>query len=177
MSKGHDGIPRQMSSSYVCFPKEMMACHDRHHLSMYAVQGWWWYATYEVDRQCVLSKVYDYMSRQMFNCEWCLRSMIACHAEHCPTVCIVERLRRHATPIFVLPCVLRKGDDVLLCLTLFDHVYFPRAMMESLARHRSLVCVVQGRWWHPKHNVVWLFCFPKVMMAFHAWYHLSLCEV
>ena len=75
---------------------------------------------------------------------------MACHAKHHyakhrPTVCIVERLRMHATPNFVLPCVLPKGDDGMLWSTLFDHVLYPRAMMESLAQHRSFVCVVQER--------------------------------
>ena len=59
--------------------------------------------------------------------------MMACNAEHRPTMYIVERLRRHATPNFVLPCVLPKGVDGMLCPTLFDHVYIQRVMMESLA--------------------------------------------
>ena len=153
-------MPRLTSFSCVCFKKAMTACHARHHLSM------------------LFSKGDDGMPHpRSIELVRYPRDMISCHVQRRPTVCIVKGLCWHATSNFVQPCELPKGDDGMLCSTLSNQLYFPWAMMESYAKHRSFVCAVQERLCHAKPDVVRPCSFPMVMMACHAKRHLSLCEV
>ncbi len=72
-------------------------------------------------------------------------------------------------------------------LTLYDHVYCPRGMMESHARHRLFICAVQEGWRHAMPDVFWpcvltkgddgmprltssiYVCSPRAMIPWHAW--------
>ena len=75
----------------------------------------------------------------------CLNAMMACHARRSPTVCAAQGRCVYATPNVVRPCVLPKGGEVMPCLTSFDRVCCPRAVMSCHARRSLTVCVVQRR--------------------------------
>ena len=128
------------STSFDCFcnPTTMMTCHAWHHLSMCAVQGRWWHTIPHLIQLYVLSKVY-----------------FVNHARLHLTMCAIQWIWWHATPNIVQPWVLSKGNDGMPCTTLFDRLYWTRAMRSCYAWLSSTVCVVQGSWWHAMLDVVW----------------------
>ena len=89
--------------------------------------------------------------------------------------------------------LLLKGDDGTPHLTWYDHVYFPRAMMECHTRHRWFICVVQEGWWHSMPDIIRpcvitkgdngmprltsfvYVCSPRAMIMCHAQHRLTVC--
>ena len=137
-------MPHSTSSDRVCNPRAMMTCHARHRFTVLAFQRQLWDAMPDIVHLCVQSKGYDDKPHlTSFNHVCCPRVMMACHARCRRTVFPVQGLPWYATPNFIRPCVLCKGDDSMPCPLLSDHVYWSRAMMECHARHLSFVCAVQ----------------------------------
>ena len=50
------------------------------------------------------------------------KAVISCLARRLSTVCAAQRRLWHALPDVIRPCVLSKGGDGMLHLTLFDRV-------------------------------------------------------
>ena len=61
LPKRDDGMPRSMLFDHVCYPRVVMSCHIRHHLTMRAVQGRGCLATPDVVQPFVLPKGDDGM--------------------------------------------------------------------------------------------------------------------
>ena len=82
------------------------------------------------------------------------KAMMACHAQRHSTVCAAQRRCWHATPNFVGPCLLSKGDDGMPHPTSFDRVCCPKAVMSCHARRSPTVCAAQGQWCHAMPDVL-----------------------
>ena len=81
LPKSHASMPRLMMSNHLCCQREMITCHARRNLIMYALLGRLWHvkpdiirprvhskgddgiATDDVVQQCVLPKGHDVMQR------------------------------------------------------------------------------------------------------------------
>ena len=92
-------------------------------------------------------------------------------------------------------CLLSKVDDGLPSAMSSDHICCPRAMMAYQARRIPTVYVVQGIWFHAMTDVVrpcvqtkgndWksrltssnCLCCPRMMMAWHARRHPTVCVI
>ena len=122
LSTSYDGMPHAMSSGHVCNPRAMIKCHARHRLTVPTFRRRRWDATPDIFHLCVISKGYD-PRLTSFNHVCCPSAMMLFHAQCRPTVFPVQGLLWHATPHFVQPCVLSKGDDSKPRPTLSDHVY------------------------------------------------------
>ena len=70
---------------------------------------------------------------------------------------------RHVLRLFVLP----KGDDGMPCLTSFNRVCCPKAMMAWHAQRFHIVCVVHGRFCHATLDVADRVCCPRAVMSCH----------
>ena len=135
--KGGDVMPRPMSSDYVCFPREVMSCHDRR------------------CRPCLQSKGGDFMPRPTSSDRvWSPREIMSCHARRHSSVFAAQQRWCYATPNVVRPSVLSKGGDGMSCSTSSDRVCSRREVMSCHARCRLTVCAAQRRWYHATTDVV-----------------------
>ena len=148
-SKDKERMKRSTFFNRMCCPRYTISCHTRRSLTMCFSQRQWWHATPDVVRPYVISKGNDYMPRRTLSDRlFCPMALMACHAQCRATICISQRTWWHATPYVFQSCLLSKGDDNMLHMMPFDHVYFPMAKMECHGRRRLSVCAFQGKWIH-----------------------------
>ena len=153
-SKSGDLIQCPTSSYRVCYPRSVMACHARRHLTMCDVLGRRWHATPDVVRPCVLPKGGDGMPRPTSSDRVCCpRAMMTCHARRRSTVsaspkAMMECHARRHLAIHARRCstvCAAKGDDGMARPTSSDRVCCPKAMMACHAGRRPTVCAAQRR--------------------------------
>uniref|UniRef100_A0A3Q7GPC6 Uncharacterized protein n=1 Tax=Solanum lycopersicum TaxID=4081 RepID=A0A3Q7GPC6_SOLLC len=125
----------------------MITCHDRHHATVYDVQGrrrnatpvefelvyvaqgQLWLAMPDVYRPSVLSTGNDSIPCSMlFDRVCCLQAKIACHARRRPTNYVVQGQRCRITTDFIRPRVFPNSDDGVPHKTSSDRVCCPREM-------------------------------------------------
>ena len=137
MSKGYIDLPSPALPKYVCCPRSMMACQAQRCLTMYTVQGQWWYTTPNVVWPYMLSKG-DYLCHAdiVFTCVQSKRD----DGMQCPTsfihVCytrlMMSFLDWHHPTLFVVQWL----------------------WLECHARCDSTVSVFYDLWWHAMHDIV-----------------------
>ena len=105
----------------------------------------------DIIRPCMVSNRDDSMSRPRLSDRVCCpRGMMACHARHRSTrcmlsksddgihtrriltMCIGQRPLLHATPDVLQSCILSKGDDVMPRSMSYDHVRYQRARWQAM---------------------------------------------
>ena len=110
---------------------------------------------FNVDWPCILSKGYDDIPSPIsFNRVCSPRATSAFHIRLHFTVCAVQRRWWHTMPDVVHLCVYYKSDDVMPRSMSSYIVYCAKVMMTCHTRCRTIVCAVQGVWYHPMHDVV-----------------------
>ena len=130
-----------------------------HRSTVCDVQRRWWHSMPDIIRPWMVSNRDNSMPRPRLSDRVCCpRAMIACHARHHSTrcmlsksddgiharriltMCIGQRTLLHATPDILRSCILSKGDDVMRRLTSSHRVCCPRVMMACDARRRPTAC-------------------------------------
>ncbi len=95
--------------------RNVMACNTWRRPSLCHVKGQWFHASPNVERPYVLFKGYDNCPLLISsNLMCCQREMMACHAQHHPTVCAFKGPWWLTTPDIVRSYVLSNGDVSML---------------------------------------------------------------
>ena len=138
LSKGNDGMPHPVSSNCMYYQRDMMECHARRCLTMFAVHGSLWKSMPNIIRPCVQSKDDDGMSYPTLSERVCCQTDMmtvharcrptvctvydVIHARHRPTVYVVKGILKHTTPYIARPCVQPKDDNDIRHSTFFNRL-------------------------------------------------------
>ena len=128
-SKGDDCMPILRSIDHVNCP------------------GIWWHFMPKVVQLWVMSKGYYGMPRTTTSdCVCCPRALMACYAQHLPTMCTVHGWWWNITPAIIHSCVHYKSDDGIQIPTLSYLVCFPKVMIAWHTCCHPYRCVINGKW-------------------------------
>ncbi len=160
MCKVYAGMVRPISFDRVWFPRVIMAGNAPCRPIMCVFQGVWWHSTPNVVRSYVHSKGHDGMQSSTSSDRVCNpRTMMACHAWHCPSICALQGRWWHAIPHLIWLYVLSK-------------VY---ALKHT--RRQPAVCAIQGILRHSRYDIDRIVCCPREIMASHTRRHQTVFNV